>query len=88
MATTHSTSQSSPSNERSPQMGSREINMSEMERTLSIVGGAALVLFGLDRLPKTSLLLMAGGLYAVYRGVNGHCQVYEQLGIDHGGHLH
>ncbi|HVA51458.1 MAG TPA: hypothetical protein VNH11_34265 [Pirellulales bacterium] len=64
------------------------IAQSEMERTLSIVGGAALVLFGLDRLPKTSLLLMAGRLYAIDRGVIGHCQVYEQLGIDHGGHLH
>lgn len=85
MATTHSTSRQS-SKERWPEMDSHHTNMSELERTFSIVSGAALVLFGLDRLPKTSLLLLAGGLYAVYRGVNGHCQIYEQLGIDHSEH--
>lgn len=87
MATTHSTSrQAGSSKERWPEMGSHHTNMNEMERTFSIVSGAALVLFGLDRLPKTSLLLLAGGLYAIYRGVNGHCQIYEQLGIDHSEH--
>jgi uncharacterized membrane protein len=65
-------------------MGSQEINMGDAERMFSIVGGTALVLFGLTRMPKGSLLLLAGGIYAVYRGVNGHCHVYEQLGIDHG----
>jgi uncharacterized membrane protein len=66
-------------------MGSHEMNMSDMERTLSVVGGAALVMFGLSRMPKGSLILLAGGLYAMYRGASGHCNVYEQLGIDHGG---
>jgi uncharacterized membrane protein len=64
-------------------MGSHEKNMSEMERTISMAAGAALVLLGLSRMPKTSLLVLAGGAYAVYRGMNGHCHVYEQLGIDH-----
>ena len=67
-----------------PQFGSQSINMSETERTLSVIGGAALALYGLSRMPKGSLILLAGGLYAVYRGVKGHCDVYEQLGIDHG----
>ena len=67
-----------------PKMGSHEINMSEMERTLSVMGGAALVMFGISHMPKTSLILLAGGLYAMYRGASGHCNVYEQLGIDHG----
>ena len=86
MATTERSSrQASSSRERWPQMGSHEINMGEMERTLSVVGGAALAMFSFSRMPKTSLILLAGGLYAIYRGVNGHCHVYEQLGIDHGG---
>ena len=87
MATTHSSSrQAGSSKERWPNMDSHQSNMSELERTFSIVTGGALVLFGLNRLPKTSVLLLAGGLYAVYRGVNGHCQIYEQLGIDHSEH--
>ena len=86
MATTERSSRpTNSSRERWPAMGSHDINMSEMERTLSVVGGTALALVGLSRISKTSLILLAGGLYAVYRGVNGHCHVYEQLGIDHGG---
>lgn len=86
MATTERSSRQAGSRrEVWPPMGSHEKNMSEMERALSVAGGAALVLFGLSRMPKTSLILLAGGLYAIYRGANGHCHVYEQLGIDHGG---
>lgn len=85
MATTHQSSHQVGSNRaRWPEMGSQETNMSDAERMLSIVGGTALALFGLSRMPKGSLILLAGGIYAVYRGVNGHCHVYEQLGIDHG----
>jgi uncharacterized membrane protein len=65
-------------------MGSQAINMSENERALSVIGGAALALYGLSRMPKGALILVAGGLYAVYRGVKGHCDVYEHLGVDHG----
>lgn len=84
MATTQRTSrQSSSSRERWPQMGSHETNMSEMERALTVVGGTALVMLSLRRIPKGSLILLAGGLYAIYRGASGHCHVYEQLGIDH-----
>lgn len=60
------------------------VNMSETERMVSIVGGTALALYGLSRLSPTSLVLLAGGLYAVYRGASGHCHVYESAGIDHG----
>ncbi|HVX10016.1 MAG TPA: DUF2892 domain-containing protein [Pirellulales bacterium] len=85
MATTEFTSrQSGSGRERWPCMGSHAINMSETERTLSVIGGVALAMFSLARMPKTSLVLLAGGAWAVYRGINGHCHVYEQLGIDHG----
>jgi uncharacterized membrane protein len=84
MATEFTSRQCSSSKERWPAMGSNPINMSDTERTLSVVGGVALAMFTLTRMPKTGMLLLAGGLWAVYRGVNGHCHVYEQLGIDHG----
>ena len=63
--------------------GDSHVNMSETERMVSIVGGSALALYGLSRLSPTSLVLLAGGLYAVYRGSSGHCHVYESAGIDH-----
>lgn len=84
MATTEHSRQAGSRREMWPPMGSHEKNMSEMERTISMAAGAALVMFGLSRMPKTSLIVLAGGAYAIYRGVNGHCHVYEQLGIDHG----
>jgi uncharacterized membrane protein len=86
MATTQDCSSRHVSEERArwPQLGSQAINMSETERTLSVVGGAALAIYGLSRMPKGTLILLAGGLYAIYRGAKGHCDVYEQLGIDHG----
>lgn len=85
MATTQRSSrQSSSSPAKWPQMGSHETNMSETERTLSVAGGAALVMLTVSRMPKGTLLLLAAGLYSIYRGANGHCHVYEQLGIDHG----
>lgn len=86
MATTERSGRSAASRREAwPRMGSHEMNMSEMERTLSVLGGAALAMFALSRMPKTSLVLLAGGLYSMYRGASGHCNVYEQLGIDHGG---
>jgi uncharacterized membrane protein len=85
MSTMHQSAQQTGSNRaRWPQMGSDETNMSDNERLFSIVGGTALALWGLSRTPKGTLILLAGGLYAVYRGLNGHCHIYEQLGIDHG----
>lgn len=59
------------------------VNMSEMERMVSVVGGTALALYGLSRLSLPTMILVGGGLYAVYRGARGHCHLYEQLGIDH-----
>jgi uncharacterized membrane protein len=85
MATTERSRNIGSKREAWPPMGSHDMNMSDMERTLSVVSGAALVMFGLRSMPKTSLILLAGGLYALYRGANGHCHIYEQLGIDHAG---
>ena len=56
-------------------------NVGEAERWASIVGGAALVVGGLLRGNSRGALaaLVGGGL--LYRGVSGHCLMYELLGI-------
>jgi uncharacterized membrane protein len=57
-------------------------NISETERWLSLFGGGALVLFGLARgnLRGLALSVLGGGL--AYRGLTGHCKVYETLGVN------
>ena len=59
------------------------ININKQERQLSLAMGLALVGLGLGSGFKLRGLLMAaaGGAMA-YRGVTGHCHVYEALGID------
>lgn len=58
-----------------------EPNLSEMERLLSIGGGAVALLYALDRRPTSALMgfLVGGGL--LYRGTTGHCGVYQSLGV-------
>lgn len=56
-------------------------NLSETERTISLIAGAALALFGLSRRSWGGLgLAMTGGVLA-YRGATAHCPVYEALGV-------
>ncbi len=59
-------------------------NLSDRERLLSGLGGAALIGYGLARRPSLlSLLLTAGGAMLLQRGVSGHCAVLRAFGIDH-----
>ena len=57
-------------------------NVGMLERWASAVGGGALALYALSRrsVPGTIAGLVGGAL--VFRGVSGHCPVYERLGID------
>lgn len=57
-------------------------NVSETERLVSAVAGGALALYGLARgsLSGWALALIGGSL--VYRGVTGHCSMYQALGVD------
>jgi uncharacterized membrane protein len=58
---------------------SGNVNVGEKERWLSILGGGALVLYGLKKKSWPSLALaLAGGAF-VYRGVTGHCPAYQAL---------
>ena len=47
-------------------------NVSNLERGLSLIGGAALVLYGLRR-SLGVLSLMLGGGALIYRGLTGYC---------------
>jgi uncharacterized membrane protein len=79
-STTLSTNVSSSPAERQERRGSR-INVGETERLFSVVGGGALLLYGLRR-SLGSLALAVGGGMLIYRGVTGHCKAYESLGLN------
>ena len=64
------------------QLPQQYANVAEHERMLSLAGGGALALYGLSlRSPAGAALALAGG-YLAYRGLSGHCALYEALGID------
>lgn len=56
-------------------------NVGELERMASIAGGVALAFIGLNSRSTRGLLMMALGGGLVYRGVTGHCHLYEALGV-------
>jgi uncharacterized membrane protein len=53
-----------------------------MDRLLSTVGGAALLLFGLSRGKALGLGLALAGGALVYRALAGHCHVFDALGLN------
>jgi uncharacterized membrane protein len=57
------------------------INVGSVERVASVVGGAALLTFGLMRRSRSGLGLAATGGMMLYRGLGGHCLLYRALGI-------
>ena len=60
----------------------RSTNVGESERWYSMLGGGALALIGLNRGSLSGMALAAIGAGFVYRGITGHCNLYEQLGIN------
>jgi DUF2892 family protein len=65
--------------------GYRNINM--LERWFSMIGGGALTVAGLRRGGMLGFLLTLGGGYLAQRGLSGHCEVYQALGINTAGDL-
>lgn len=57
------------------------INVGDKERMLSVLGGSALGLFGLSRFSLGGLVLAAVGGSLIYRGMTGHCSLYQSLDI-------
>lgn len=58
------------------------INVHEIERLGSALLGGALTVCGARRGSLPGLLLAAIGGSLVYRGVTGHCMLYQRLGIN------
>ncbi|MGH7477651.1 MAG: YgaP-like transmembrane domain [Longimicrobiales bacterium] len=58
------------------------MNLNEPERYASVIFGGMLTLLGLQRRGLSGLLAAAAGSALLYRGVTGHCRVYDTLGLD------
>jgi uncharacterized membrane protein len=61
------------------------VNVADMERWASAIGGAALTAFGFKQLKERSpagAALAAAGSALIFRGATGHCHVYEAAGIN------
>lgn len=61
------------------------VNVGQAERWASMFGGAALIVAGMlkGRLSGLAVAGLGGGL--LYRGLTGHCSVYQSLGVDTAG---
>ena len=57
-------------------------NVGQQERNWSVIGGAALAALSLGGRGLTRLLGVLAGGALVYRGVTGHCHMYEALGMN------
>jgi uncharacterized membrane protein len=60
----------------------RRVNVGQGERLASAAAGAALALYGLQRRSLGGLVLAAVGTALGWRGVTGHCALYEALEVD------
>jgi uncharacterized membrane protein len=80
--TTTSTPGSGPKNWPADMRHCSRTNVGEAERVASVMGGAVLALLGLTRGGLTGSAMAIGGGALVYRGVTGHCDAYQALGID------
>jgi uncharacterized membrane protein len=59
------------------------INVGSGERIGSIIAGGMLVMWGLKRRSTFGALIAACGGGLIYVGLTGHCNVYDEMGIDH-----
>jgi uncharacterized membrane protein len=57
-------------------------NVNQAERVVSAVAGGALALIGAKRRDLPGALIAMLGVGLLQRGVTGHCQVYQALGMD------
>src|SRR5947208_206315 len=61
-----------------------EVNVADVERWASALGGAALAVYGIQRLRERSVsgaVMAAAAGSLIYRGATGHCPVYAVSGI-------
>lgn len=58
-----------------------QINLGQIERLASAIAGGALAFYGLRRRTLPGMGLTVAGAALLHRGVTGHCNGYEALGI-------
>jgi uncharacterized membrane protein len=57
------------------------VNVSPLERWLSVLGGGALTIYGLRRGKLGGMAATVAGGSLLYRGLSGHCPCYSLLGM-------
>jgi|GEM_PF-2338446 len=57
----------------------RAINVGDTERTMSVLAGAFVLLHGLSKLSLSTIVTAVTGGALIYRGLTGHCSVYQAL---------
>jgi len=62
-----------------------DVNVNIPERWISIVAGSAMAAYGLARRRVSGMALAGLGSAIVWRGVSGHCQLYQVLGVSTNG---
>jgi uncharacterized membrane protein len=63
-----------------PQQADRPVNVGDLERWLSLLGGGLLALATVRRSLGTVVLLGGAGAL-LYRGWTGHCALYQTMGL-------
>src|SRR5437764_14569573 len=71
-----------PFEQQEQQQEPKRINVGENERAVSVAAGAILALQGLSRGSIIGLLTAGVGGMFIHRGITGHCNMYDKLGID------
>jgi uncharacterized membrane protein len=56
-------------------------NVGDLERWGSVAAGSVMIAYGLVRRTPRAAMLAVAGTPLVYRGMTGHCAVYEGLGM-------
>jgi len=63
-----------------PQQADHPVNVGDLERWLSLLGGGLLALATVRRSLGT-VVLLAGAGALLYRGWTGHCALYQTMGL-------
>jgi uncharacterized membrane protein len=64
---------------------SSTVNVGEVERWASAIGGGALALYGITRGSLGGIALALVGAALIQRGYSGHCNLYEAIGYSSAG---
>lgn len=68
-----------------PQSYTKDVNVGEVERWVSAIGGGALAIYGLTRGTYGGVALALLGASLVHRGTTGHCYAYQATGVNTAG---